>query len=267
MSTSPQEPRRTDPATPGPYDRTTAPTSGTTGTTHGAHADDARRGERRGDDTYRSSDADRHADRHDDARRDDHATTDSPRDLDRDRRTVLAREREEFGGMKIGSAFFGWLTATGTAVILTALVAAISGALGLVTDTPEEAADQVGTSTTTLGLVSGIVLLVLLFVAYFAGGYVAGRMARFSGAKQGVAVWLWAVVMAIAVAVLTLLAGAEFDVLSDALAFPRIEVEDLTTTGVLVALGVAVVTLVGAVLGGVTGMRYHRRVDRVGLGD
>lgn len=198
---------------------------------------------------------------------DDRTVADSTNDLDRDRRAVLAREREQFGGMKIGSAFFGWLTATGTAVILTALVAAISGLLGLATDTPEEAADQVGTSTTTLGVVSGIVLLVLLFVSYFAGGYVAGRMARFSGAKQGIAVWLWAVVMAIAVAVLTLLAGAEFDVLSEALAFPRIEIDNLTTTGVLLALAVAVATLAGAVLGGVTGMRYHRRVDRVGLGD
>ena len=38
-----------------------------------------------------------------------------------DRRDVVGREREEHGGVKIGSAFFGWLTATGMAVLLTAL--------------------------------------------------------------------------------------------------------------------------------------------------
>src|SRR6478609_4762648 len=40
------------------------------------------------------------------------------------RETVVAREKEQFGGVKIGSAFFGWLAATGMAVLLTALVAA-----------------------------------------------------------------------------------------------------------------------------------------------
>src|SRR4051812_18702421 len=31
------------------------------------------------------------------------------------RNDVMEREQAEFGGMKFGSAFFGWLTATGTA--------------------------------------------------------------------------------------------------------------------------------------------------------
>ena len=31
------------------------------------------------------------------------------------------------------------------------------------------------------------------------------------------------------------------------------------------AVAVALVSLLGAVLGGVTGMRYHRRVDRAGF--
>jgi hypothetical protein len=38
------------------------------------------------------------------------------------------------------------------------------------------------------------VLLVILFVAYYCGGYAAGRMGRFNGMKQGIAVWLWALV-------------------------------------------------------------------------
>ena len=45
-----------------------------------------------------------------------------------DRREVVGREREEHGGVKIGSAFFGWLAATGMAVLLSAIVAATGAA-------------------------------------------------------------------------------------------------------------------------------------------
>ena len=48
-----------------------------------------------------------------------------------DRRDVVARQKEQFGGMKFGSAFFGWLAATGMAVLLTALVAGAGTATGV----------------------------------------------------------------------------------------------------------------------------------------
>jgi hypothetical protein len=35
--------------------------------------------------------------------------------------------------------------------------------------------------------------------------------------------------------------------------------------GVVTAVGLAVVSLVGAILGGVLGMRFHRRVDKAGV--
>ncbi|MFC8190674.1 hypothetical protein ACFUMH_03295 [Cellulomonas sp. NPDC057328] len=187
----------------------------------------------------------------------------------RDRQSVVAREKEEYGGIKFGSAFFGWLTATGTAVLLTALVAAAGTAVGVANDTDvSEAADQAASDPGSVGLVGGIVLAVVLFLAYYCGGYVAGRMARFNGAKQGVAVWLWAVIIAIAVAVLAAVAGDQFNVLGQLNSFPRIPIAegDLTTAGVITLLVIAAVTLAGAVLGGLAGMRFHRKVDRAGLG-
>ncbi len=48
-----------------------------------------------------------------------------------DNQKVAAQQRERFGGMKFGACFFGWLTATGTAVLLTALLAAVGTGLGL----------------------------------------------------------------------------------------------------------------------------------------
>ena len=48
-----------------------------------------------------------------------------------DRREVVGRQKDAFGGMKFGSCFFGWLTASGTAVLLAALVTGVGAALGL----------------------------------------------------------------------------------------------------------------------------------------
>jgi len=185
------------------------------------------------------------------------------------RNDVHEREKAEFGGFKFGSAFFGWLTAMGTTVLLTALVAAVGAAIGLGNQTTvDEAADAAADNAGVVGIVSAIVIGLVLLIAYFAGGYVAGRMARFSGVKQGIAVWIWAVAIAIVVAIITAIAGAQWDILANVQSFPRIPVtpETATLTGILTALGAAVVTLIGAILGGLAGMHYHRRVDRVGLG-
>ena len=46
-------------------------------------------------------------------------------------RDVRARQREEYGGINWGAAFFGWLVAVGVAVLLTGLLAAAGAAIGL----------------------------------------------------------------------------------------------------------------------------------------
>jgi hypothetical protein len=93
-------------------------------------------------------------------------------------------------------------------------------------------------------------------------------MARFDGAKQGFAVWLWAIIIAVVVAIVTAIAGSQFNILGNLNGFPRIPVSegDLTVASIVTAVLVAIVSLVGAILGGLAGMRFHRKVDRVGLG-
>ena len=185
------------------------------------------------------------------------------------RKAVVDREKEEHGGIKIGSAFFGWLTATGMAVLLTALAAAAGTAVGVATDTKVgEATNTATQQVDTVGLVGGIILLVILFVAYYCGGYVAGRMARFDGLKQGLGVWLWAIVIALVVAAIGAIAGAQYNVLQQLNSFPRLPVGegDLTTGGLIALVAVVVATLGGALLGGLAGMRFHRKVDKTGLG-
>jgi hypothetical protein len=182
------------------------------------------------------------------------------------REDVLEREQRNFGGIKVGSAFFGWVAAMGIAVLLTALVAATGAAIGQ--STSGDLGDAVNDNASAIGLWGAVALAVIMFIAYYCGGYVAGRMARFNGALQGLTVWLWAVLIAIIVAILTAVAGSQYDILGNVNGFPRIPMSanDLTTAGIISAIVIALVSLTGAVLGGIAGMRYHRHVDRAGLG-
>ncbi|MFE6255685.1 hypothetical protein [Agromyces sp. NPDC057865] len=189
-------------------------------------------------------------------------------ELAAERKQVAAREREAFGGVKVGAAFFGWLTAFGLATLLTALLAATGAALGLGVEDVDAAADQVGLDAGTVGWIGAIALLLILFLAYYCGGYVAGRMARFNGVVQGLAVWVWALVIAIVVALLGVVIGSRFDVFADLNFFPRLPLSegDLTVAGIVTAVVVAIASLGGAILGGKAGTHYHRKVDRAGFG-
>jgi len=177
---------------------------------------------------------------------------------------AVDRQHDRFGGIKWGAAFFGWLSANGLAVLLVALLSAGGVAIGLTQGVPST--DEAAQQADTIGLAGGIALLVVLFLAYLAGGYVAGRMARFDGVRQGIAVWVIGLLVVIALAVLGLVLGSKYNVLQS-LNLPRIPIGEgtATTAGIIALVAVLVVTLVGAILGGRLGERYHRRIDRVGL--
>jgi hypothetical protein len=179
----------------------------------------------------------------------------APRERANGYHEVHARQREEFGGLSWGSSFFGWLVAIGVAALLTAILSAAGAAIGLTQTSPSQAGEQASGSAGTVGIVGGIVLLLLLGLAYYAGGYVAGRMARFDGPRQGLGVWLIAGV----------LLGAKYNVLSQ-LNLPRIPVDEgsLTTGGLIALLAIVAVTLLAAIAGGKQGTHYHRKIDRTG---
>jgi membrane protease YdiL (CAAX protease family) len=179
-------------------------------------------------------------------------------------RDAVDAQRSRYGGIKWGAAFFGWLSANGLAVLLIALLSAGGVAIGLTQGIPST--DAAAEEASTIGIVGGIVLLVILFLAYLAGGYVAGRMARFDGARQGIAVWVIGLVVVLALAVAGLLFGSQYNVLQQ-LNLPRIPIDEgtATTGGIIALVAVLLATLLGAVLGGKMGDRYHRKVDRAGF--
>lgn len=178
------------------------------------------------------------------------------------RKDVLQRQREEFGGFSWGADFFGWLVALGLATLLIGLLAATGAAVGLTQADTQDATEQ----ATTIGIIGGVALLVMLLAAYYCGGYVAGRMARFNGPRQGLGVWLIGLIVTIVLAVAGAVLGAEYNVLSE-LNLPRIPVgEGSLTTGGLIALAAVVIgTLLAALAGGKAGTHFHRKVDRAGL--
>jgi hypothetical protein len=179
-------------------------------------------------------------------------------------RDAVTAQRARFGGVKWGAALFGWLSANGLAVVLIALLSAAGVAIGLArgVTSADEAVDQAN----DIGIGGGIAVLVVLFLAYLAGGYVAGRMSRFDGARQGLAVWIIGLLVVLVLAIAGVALGAQYNVLQQ-LNLPRIPVDEgtATTAGIITLVAILLVTLVGAVLGGKLGERYHRRVDRAGF--
>jgi hypothetical protein len=179
-------------------------------------------------------------------------------------RDAVAAQHDRFGGIKWGAAFFGWLSANGLAVLLIALISAAGVAIGLTQGVPS--AGEATANASGIGIGGGIALLVVLFLAYLAGGYVAGRMARFDGVRQGIAVWVTGLLVVLLLAVLGLVFGSQFNVLAQ-LNLPRIPIDEgtATTAGIISLVAVLLATLLGAVLGGKLGDRFHRKVDRAGF--
>lgn len=187
----------------------------------------------------------------------------TPTDLPRERvedREVHARQREEFGGFSPGSVFFGWLVAIGLAALLTGILTGAGTAIGI----SEVSDGELSDNAETIGLLGGILLFAVLLLSYYAGGYVAGRLARFDGSRQGFGVWILGVLMTLIFAGLALAAGSEWNVF-ERLDLPRIPVDEgtLTTGGAITLAAIVIGTLLASIAGGKVGERFHRKVDRV----
>lgn len=167
--------------------------------------------------------------------------------------------RDKFGGVNVGAAFFGWLVAMGVAILLIGIAGAGAATVGEAMEVTQSDAEP---DAGTIGVTAAIVLLVVLLVSYYAGGYVAGRMSRFDGARQGVGVWFLGLVVTLLAAGVGAVFGSEYNVL-DRVDLPRIPFspEELGWAGVVTAVAAVLITLAGAALGGLAGHRYHNRVD------
>ena len=165
-----------------------------------------------------------------------------------------------FGGTNVGAGFFGWLVAVATTVLLTGIIGAVAAAVSDTTDITQSDAER---RAGTIGVTAAVVLVVVLLIGYYAGGYVAGRMSRFDGGRQGRLVWVIGVVVTVLALAVGWVVGYQYNVL-DRVDLPRIPIgdADLTTGGIVTGLVALIGTLLAAMAGGMVGQRYHKRVDR-----
>jgi hypothetical protein len=170
-------------------------------------------------------------------------------------------QHDEYGGFNLGAAFFGWLVAIGLTALLTALLSAAGAAIGLTEVSDAEAQ----ANAETISIVGGALLILVVAIGYYAGGYVAGRMSRFDGGRQGFGAWAIGLILTILLAVLGAIAGSEYNLLGD-LDLPRIPIDEgsLATGGGIALALIVVASLIAAIVGGKAGERYHRKVDAAG---
>jgi len=170
-----------------------------------------------------------------------------------------ARERRElaadagFGGFSITSVLAGVLVAYGAFAILAGLAAAALDAFGADTD--------LSTDWETLGTAGGLVVAAVLFLAYLFGGYVAGRMARRNGLLHGAGVLILGIVVVTAVAALAR-SSADPDTIASnlrSLGIPT-TADEYGQAGTVAGIASLVALIVGSLLGGVLGERWHARL-------
>ena len=170
------------------------------------------------------------------------------------------RLRDMYGGVDWLASFVGCLIAVLTALVLLALAGLVLVPLGF---TLNLAGREIGAAIITGLVVVGLVL----FLAYLFGGYVAGRLARFDGGRNGMMSVAWSLALVLLVAAVgSFLPGRFFEVLQEFVqnsVLPAVGgLTELGLAGAGIIVGALLLALLGGFLGGRLGSRYHTGIDR-----
>ena len=173
------------------------------------------------------------------------------------------RLRDMYGGVDWLASFLGLVFATVLGAAFSAIAGLLLVPLGV---TPDLSGGQIGASAIT-GLA---VLGVLIFLTYFFGGYMAGRLARFDGGRNGAMVLLWTFIVVLILAMAALVfsgflpsgvAGRIADVVPGVLSTAR-TLAGAGVVGIVTTVAAVLIALLGGFLGGRLGSRYHTEIDR-----
>ena len=174
------------------------------------------------------------------------------------------RLRDVYGGVDWLASFVGCVIAL---VCMSVLLLLISGlVLGPLGFTLDLAGGQLDSA-----IITGLVIVgLVLFLSYFFGGYVAGRLVRFDGGRNGAATVAWGILLAVIFALfgfllVGLLPGSVFELLRGLQSGIRSIFGNLFTLGLVgagIIVGALLLVLLGGLLGGSLGNRYHTRIDR-----
>jgi hypothetical protein len=105
-------------------------------------------------------------------------------------------------------------------------------------------------------------VVLVITVAYYLGGYVAGRLARFDGMRQGFGVWMISLLLIVCASSAGAFLNSNYDY-SGRIDRPDVPLTDdsLLTGGLITAAALLMLPLLFALLGGRTGQRYHDKID------
>jgi hypothetical protein len=175
------------------------------------------------------------------------------------------RLRDMYGGVDWLASFLGFVFT----LVLGALFSAIAGFVlvpfGFRLDL---SGGQLGASVLTGLAVVGV----LLFLTYFFGGYVAGRLARFDGGRNGAMVLVWTFIVALILALIAVVfsgflpagATAATGNLASWAASTATSLAGAGLVGIITAVAALLLALLGGFFGGRLGSRYHTEIDRAG---
>jgi hypothetical protein len=172
------------------------------------------------------------------------------------------RLRDMYGGVDWLASFLGFVFALVAGAIFAAVAGVVLAPLGFSLNL---------TGTLGAAVITGLVLLgVLIFLTYFFGGYVAGRLARFDGGRNGAMLLVWTLLTGL----LLLLAAGVFSGflpggasealggLVDATLSALGSLSQAGVVGIVVVAAALLLALLGGLLGGRLGSRYHAEIDR-----
>lgn len=162
--------------------------------------------------------------------------------------------------VSLGSVLAGVLVAYGAFAVLAAVAGGILSAMGVDIQAFSD------NDWRDVGIASGVALGLILFLSYLFGGYVAGRMARRAGAANGVAVFVLGLLVAAGVgAAIGTQAGA--DGVVDNLRSIGVPTsgDQFRSIGTIAGAGSLLAMLVGSIIGGMNGERWHGKLLRRAL--
>ena len=172
------------------------------------------------------------------------------------------RLRDMYGGVDWLASFLGFVFAVVAGAIFAAVAGVVLAPLGF--------SPNLGGSLGAAAITGLVLLGVLIFLTYFFGGYVAGRLARFDGGRNGAMLFVWTlltgVLLLLAAGVFSgFLPGGAADAIGGFMDTTSSALGSLSQAGVVGIVVVAVaflLVLLGGFLGGRLGSRYHAEIDR-----
>ncbi len=172
----------------------------------------------------------------------------------RDDRMALAHDAG-MGALSPLSVLAGVLVSYGSFIVLAAITGGVLAATGM------DSTSDVGGDLRDLTIGTGIVVGLVQFLSYFFGGYVGGRMARRAGAANGAMVAVLGLLIAVGIGA-AISTQADTDAIVDNLRSVGVPttMSEWTGIGAVAGAGVLLAMLLGGMVGGMGGERWHGKL-------